>query len=106
MEVLNTYSTYNELLAFLPTILITFCIFFIIGIIVNLIIKEWKSALVCLLISVLCFGVSLGLIAWWNATETKNYEVIITDYNKVDFNKYQIVEKKGQITVLKEIKIK
>jgi len=34
----------------------------------------------------------------------KYYETIISDYNKVDFNKYMIVEKKGKIIVLREIK--
>ena len=61
-------------------------------------------SIICFITGIVCLIISYGLIQWQDSTEVKYYETIISDYNKVDFNKYMIVEKKGKIIVLKEIK--
>jgi len=104
MEILNTCSVYNEYIGIIPTFtIITFLLLTIIFII-KLYYKEWKDSIICFIFAICCLILSHGLIQWWESSEVKHYEVLISDYNKLDFNKYEIIDKKGKITVIKEIK--
>jgi hypothetical protein len=104
MEILNTYSVYDSILNVLPLIPLLGFAYFGIKAIVKLLVKEWKNALISLLIAVICFGAFYGLVELWESSETNRYEVLVTDYNKIDFNKYKIIENRGKIVVLEEIK--
>jgi hypothetical protein len=104
VEILYTYSTYNEsinTLAFLSIALLLGSICFCL---VYLTYKEWCKSLLSLVIAVASFFVLYGAIEWYYSTEIKHHEVIIADYNQVDFSKYQLEEQKGKIIILKEIK--
>lgn len=48
--------------------------------------------------------ITLGILILSSPTTTRVYhEVIVSDYNAIDFEKYEIVEHKGKIVVLKEL---
>jgi glucan phosphoethanolaminetransferase (alkaline phosphatase superfamily) len=103
MEILNTYTETIELVNILGTI-----VFLIIGVcfimaILNFICKEWIDGLKLLGVCVLTFILLLGVVYIGMKTETTYHECRIIDYNKVDLNKYEIVEHRDKIIVLKEI---
>jgi hypothetical protein len=104
MEILNTYAIYDGFLNFLPMIPLVAGIIFIIKTIMELIMQEWKNVLISLLITVLCFGMFYGLVQIWNKSETIRHEVIVRDYNDIDLSKYKIIENRGKIIIIEEIK--
>ena len=104
MEILNTYSVYSEFIGFLPVLSICILLVFAIIFICTICNKEWKNSMKCFIAIFPLLILTHVLILWQQSTETKYHEVIISDYNQIDFNKYEIVNKKGKITVLKEIK--
>jgi len=104
MEILNTYSVYNEYIGILLTFTIIAFLLFTVIFIAELYYKEWKNSIICFIFAICCLILFQGLIQWWESSEVKHYEVLISDYNKLDFNKYEIIDKKGKITIIKEIK--
>jgi len=104
MEILNTYSVYSEFIGFLSVLSICILLVFAIIFICTIYNKEWKNSMKCFITIFSLLILTYVLILWQQSTETKYYEVIISDYNQIDFNKYEIVNKKGKITILKEIK--
>jgi uncharacterized membrane protein len=103
MEILNTYSEFSDILRILAIytgIGVLVSLFFTV---INLIFKEWKTSLISFMIAVICMELFFGICEWGINTEIVYHEVIVSDYNKIDFNKYEIAERKGKIVVLKEI---
>jgi len=105
MEILNTYSVYNESIIMFIIISLAILLICAIVFVASIFDKAWKCSLVTfIIICILCYITYFGLFKWYVSTETKYYETVITDYNKLDFNKYEIVDKKGKITVIKDIR--
>jgi hypothetical protein len=104
MEVLNTYSQTNACFGILALYSICGVGALVLITIFNLIFVTWKNALKCFVFAVILAGIAYGFILSNNITETQYQEVLISDYNKIDFTKWEIAETKGKITVLKEIK--
>jgi hypothetical protein len=104
MEILNTYSVYNDILTILPIFPLGVAVFFSLKTIFELLDKEWKNAIISLLIVVACFGIFTILTQQWSNSKLVRYEVVISDYNKVNFDEYKIIENRGKIVILEEIK--
>ncbi len=104
MEILNTYIVYSENFDFIMSFAIVGFVVTLFFFVMNLFMKEWKITMVCFVILIIMGlgSYSLGKLKY--DSQTFHHEVIITNYDEVDFEKYQIVEQKGKIIVLKELK--
>lgn len=105
MEILNTYSKFNDGFNIIALFSVCGAVVFLIFTIVYLFIN-WKESWKWFIGAVVCVLICIGVAEIIPYTEEKFSEVIITDMNQLDIDKYQIVEKRGEIVVLKEIKTK
>lgn len=104
MEILNTYQTYTNAgfidVVFIIVILGIF--FFGVGVIANLLEEEYLTGLFFLIITI-ALGIGAYLLSEPVYEKHTEYEVIIEDYNEVHEQGYEIVETRGEITVIKKI---
>jgi hypothetical protein len=101
MEILNSYSEYNNAVGIFiffgvagALILAGCCIY-------QLICREWKKLFSYFIGLIVVAAITFGLIKWIPVTETKYIQVKIIDMNKLDLDKYEIVNKQGKIITLK-----
>jgi len=100
MEILNTYTeTMSGVLAALVAIGMGGLLLFITIVAIrdrNAIGWVWGMGAI--------FLISVGVLILSSPPNTTVYhEVVVSDYNAIDFEKYEIVEHKGKIVVLKEL---
>lgn len=104
MEVLNTYTEYNEFISLLVPFAGFLAFIFLVFCIGNIIKKSKENAVICLVFFLITGFLTSGLIDTYFKSGKECLEVVISDYNKVDLNKYKIISQRGKITILKEIK--
>ena len=100
MEIVNTYTETTSFL--FPAILTFIMVFF--GIMAIITAIQRREIIGMFFGLIVCAGIIFGIVCLSiPPTTTVYYEVIVSDYNTIDFEKYEIVKHKGKIVVLKEL---
>ena len=104
MEILYTYTKMSDVFDMAITFLIIIIVVVFVFMIAAFVSKEWITGLAFLAGFIISAIILFGLFYSKTESNTTYHEVIITDYDKVNFDKYQIIEQKGRIITVEEIK--
>lgn len=100
MEILNTYTEISSALLGGIFLLIIGCL----SLAITILAIKLKDAFGFLFGLLAIAGIFFGILSISAPpTTTWYHEVIISDYNAIDFEKYEIIEHRGEIVVLKEL---